>query len=208
MFRNRTISVSAAALAVGLAALGAVAVQQARSADETPTDLARELTSVGFDETPAATVNGQVISVGRVLAYEALAAQTARLTGTNPPARAEIVQGLISDELLHQEALRRGLGASDAEVESAIEAARAGSTPDLMEFVLAYTSEATGQTLDEDTYWDLPRTREGYRRSITVSRLVSELSGEAGPQGRDAAVADETDRLRSEAEITIAPDFS
>jgi hypothetical protein len=117
---RKAVVIAGVTFTVAVTALVAFAVQQARSADESPGDLARELTSTGFDESPAATVNGQVITVSRVLGYEALAAQTARLTGTNPPTRAEIVEGLISDELLHQEALRRGLGASDAEVDSAI----------------------------------------------------------------------------------------
>lgn len=203
----RMSQVISALFAVGLAGMGAIATRQAWSADETPSDLATELVSVGIDESPAATVNGQAISVGRVRAYQSLGAQNLRLTGQQPRTAREILDGLISDELLYQEAVRRGLEVSAQSALEAIAEARAGTDSKAMEFVLAYASQNSGQKLDADLYWAMPEVLSAFRRSMTVQALLAAISRESSPPSRDGLIAAETLKLRQQAAITISPDF-
>lgn len=194
----------AAASAGALIIAAGVAGRTAAGTTKRPADLAAELVSAGADETPAAVVNGQPISTGRVRAYESLANQNRDITGQPPPSRDEILNGLIDDELLYQEAIRRGLQASAEDAAKAAEATRQGMDKQQMEFVLAYALQNSGRTVDEQSYWSMPEVIEGFRRSLSVQALT--LSLQTGdPSKRADAVAMEVKRLRAEGSVIMSP---
>ncbi|MGE3420953.1 MAG: hypothetical protein AB7N24_02775 [Dehalococcoidia bacterium] len=193
-------------MASGLVLLAVMTSGQASGADERPADLGIELASTKADDSPAATANGEVISAARVYAYLGLVAQNQRITGAEPATAREILDGLIDDELLYQEAVRRGLEASEEDAKAAVAQARDESGPAQMEFVLGYASQKAGQTVDADTYWAMPEVVSGFRHSLSVQALIEALShGE--PAIRESAVAGEKQRLRTEASITISAEF-
>lgn len=200
------VPIGAAAGAVVLIIAAGVAGRTAAGSTKRPADLATELVSSGSDETPAAVVNGQPISAGRVRAYESLANQNRGITGQPPPSTQEILNGLIDDELLYQEAIRRGLQASLEDAAKAAEATRQSMDKPQMEFVLAYALQNSGRTLDEQAYWSMPEVVEAYRRSLTIQALRVTL-GSADLSNRADAVAAEVKRLRAAGSVTISPAF-
>lgn len=200
------VPIGAAAGAVVLIIAAGVAGRTAAGSTKRPADLATELVSSGSDETPAAVVNGQPISAGRVRAYESLANQNRGITGQPPPSTQEILNGLIDDELLYQEAIRRGLQASLEDAAKAAEASRQSMDKQQMEFVLAYALQNSGRTLDEQAYWSMPEVVEAYRRSLTIQALRVTL-GSADLSNRADAVAAEVKRLRAAGSVTISPAF-
>jgi len=200
------VPIGAAAGAVVLIIAAGVAGRTAAGSTKRPADLATELVSSGSDQTPAAVVNGQPISAGRVRAYESLANQNRGITGQPPPSTQEILNGLIDDELLYQEAIRRGLQASLEDAAKAAEATRQSMDKPQMEFVLAYALQNSGRTLDEQAYWSMPEVVEAYRRSLTIQALRVTL-GSADLSNRADAVAAEVKRLRAAGSVTISPAF-
>lgn len=200
------VPIGAAAGAVVLIIAAGVAGRTAAGSTKRPADLATELVSSGSDETPAAVVNGQPISAGRVRAYESLANQNRGITGQPPPSTQEILNGLIDDELLYQDAIRRGLQASLEDAAKAAEASRQSMDKQQMEFVLAYALQNSGRTLDEQAYWSMPEVVEAYRRSLTIQALRVTL-GSADLSNRADAVAAEVKRLRAAGSVTISPAF-
>lgn len=194
------------ACAVALIIAAGLAGQTAAGSTKRPADLATELVSSGSDQTPAAVVNGQPISAGRVRGYESLANQNRDITGQPPPSTQEILNGLIDDELLYQEAVRRGLQVSADDAAKAAQATRQTMDKQQMEFVLAYAVQNSGRTLDEQAYWSMPEVVEAYRRSLTVQALRLSL-GAADPSNRADAVTAEVKRLRAAGSVTVSPAF-
>ncbi|MCA9823850.1 MAG: hypothetical protein KC482_05185 [Dehalococcoidia bacterium] len=165
-----------------------------------------------------AVVDGTEISSAQVQAYLILAAGPGPgpAQGVGAPfTEAEYVDLLINNELLYQEALRRGHGPTDDEV-----MALAVQVKDsLLEAMKANTSEASqlrdvfeqveGTAYHVDVYDSSPEMLDGFRRQIAINALRNEVIETLPPADRnnidkrEAAIDEFVASLRSVADIAI-----
>jgi hypothetical protein len=209
--RHWLIAVAGAAL--GLVAVGTAAVVLSAAASDKSDayEVAQEAAPAG-DEV-AATVNGQPVLRSSVRALEIMAG--AYDLGTKD--EAEVLDSLILQEVLRQEAERRGLQASDAEIQEVIKDQQQGFIADRASGVLDADISSMLEGLAKIGHpvesWDTdPVIIAQWAGVIAQSKLYREETADLSPEqpGYQEAlakrVAEINDRLMSEADIVKYPE--
>lgn len=169
------------------------------------------------DGATAATVNGVPISMGKVKAYlvfNSTGKKLGQVSFEKPVA--EYVDELIANELLYQEAQRRSLVPSDADVQAAATQTKNG----LIEFMKQDTPDAKnlrevfaqvkGTPYGIDAY-DSGLMLDGFRHTLAIGNARTAIGDELPPADvkdrakRDAHVNAVLAELKSKAKITIVP---
>lgn len=190
-------------LVAGLSVLGAGFVLVSRLTADVD-DLSPQAAAKRFDPPPAdtraaATVNGAVISERRI---QLLIAAT-QVSG-NPVSRTDALDAFIAEELLYQEAVRRGMLPTDSDVQKAIDEVRAQSDPDAIEAIMELNRKAGTVHKTVDDYWKDPERKKSMARDLAIARLTGEVTKDAtdGQRQREN-VAEEVTRLRSAATVVM-----
>jgi hypothetical protein len=172
------------------------------------------------DGTAAAVVNGTSIPVARIEAFAI--ARTAASVATNKEVAElslpQYVRGLIDNELLFQEAERRGLSPTDDEVKNTAVQTKAGLLQVLEEdteagrIARSMFKELEGTPFHVSVYDTSPEILEMLRRSIAVSRLREEVfmvpeSQRNDVKARENEVKELTAALRAQSDIEVSEAF-
>ena len=169
------------------------------------------------DSETAATVNGIPISMGKVKAYMVFSSTGKKLGEASADKTVgEFVDVLIANELLFQEAQRRGLLPSEADAQAYATQNKVG----LLELMKQDTQDAKnlrglfeqvkGTPYGIDAY-DSGVMLDGFRRALAIGNARTAISDELPPADakdrtkRDAHVNAVLAELKSKATITVAP---
>lgn len=206
----------------GLAAIALILVFYAQRGSDAGASQAQDfgdaiakLTNSGAET--AATVNGVPISIGKVKAYLVFSSTGKKLGQVSfDKSVREYVDGLIESELLFQEAQRRGLVPSDAEVQAAATQTKTG----LIEFMKQDTQEAKdlrnvfaqvkGTPYGIDAY-DSGVMLDNFRHTMAIGKVRSAIGDElptdarADKSKRDTRVQEVLAELRAKATIEVSP---
>lgn len=201
----------ASALVAAIAVLGVVGVRASRNGADSRALLASPFSDGDplaglprLDDTPgelAALVNGQPITRWQL----ETAIEGARKTGRTID-RDDALGALIDQELLRQEANRRGFTASDAEALKQLAEMRDAMSAEERDLLLRANVELGAYTGPAEGYWTDPKVVRATAEGIGKGRLLAELkanaaSGEDYERSRAGLIA----TLRSEANIELGP---
>ncbi|MCC6382461.1 MAG: hypothetical protein IT304_08120 [Dehalococcoidia bacterium] len=203
-----TVPVAVAAVMATVVLLGGETAAQPRPG---PGDALATATAAGPGA--AAIVNGAVIPLSRVKVTQAFS----QVLGGPAEASLGTVQGalkeMVDNELLYQEAARRGLEPPEAEVhrfvteqKAALERLLADPTADPKLKQLQESLKGTG--FDVASYDTNPDVAAVFRRSLAVNALRLQIRAEFPADQRtqantDAAVAKLADELRAKGDVRI-----
>jgi len=165
---------------------------------------------------PAATVNGAVIPLGKIRAFELLTTAPGGFERSRPvDSMREYLELLIDEELLYQEAVRRGYDPSDDEVlKVAREMKAAGeqflsednpAAADLREVFKA----VEGTPYHLSVYDSSPEMLDAFRRQLATNNVRGDVTDRLSAAGRqdsvavEKAVAEFVRELRKSATIEI-----
>ncbi len=162
------------------------------------------------------TVNGIEISKAKLDAYMVFRS-TGRAFGETGPDKTpdEYVEGLIEDELLFQEAGRRGFVPTDDEVRANAAQAKAGilevmkQDSDLGRSLRDVFEQVRGTPYAIETYDSSPQILDGFRHSMAIGMVRTAVVNELPPAERDdmakrdARVGAFIAELKSEAKIEL-----
>lgn len=220
---RRTIIFAAAVLIVVLVIVGAQTWE--RSAEATPAERFAEAIfelEQADNQTPAATVGDQAIPVGKVKAYLVLANASpafreADFAKSDPGV---YLEQLIENQLLFQEAERRGLLPTDQEVMKLATQTKLG----LQSFMREDTALAAdlrsvfgqveGTEYHVDVYDSSPTMLDGFRQQIAIGKLrdqlLAQLSAEDrnDPTKREALIKEFAAEARTKTNVKVLIDFS
>ena len=126
-----------------------------------------------------ARVNGQPITKQRY--QERLATQSLayKQLGKSAPTKQELINALAKSILLQEEATRRGIKVSDAEVQEFLEKQKAAieSMPD--ENKQVYTEMLQGMGMTEEQYWSSKETFDAYKKALYVAKFRGQFRKDA-----------------------------
>lgn len=197
MNRYRALTGSALLFALGILAIPAFGAEQ--EDPELAAAVAR-FPSIGRDgsDKPVAIVNGHNVSRA---AYEiSLAGQN--LEGNPNRSAAFVLESLIDEELLFQEATRQGLSPTTAELDRAIVEARARLTPEGEKQLLALAAQVSGFQGTVNEYFESKDFREAYGRMMARGKLIDSASmGSTDEKHAAAKVATMVESLKKRAAI-------
>ena len=217
---GRKLSVIGLALGVAVISAG-VAFNALRSPDPGASQAqdfgAAIAARMNSDSETAATVNGIPISMGKVKAYMVFSSTGKKLGEASADKTVgEFVDVLIANELLFQEAQRRGLLPSEADAQAYATQNKVG----LLELMKQDTQDAKnlrglfaqveGTPYGIDAY-DSGLMLDGFRRALAIGTVRTAISDELPPADakdrakRDAHVNAVLAELKSKAKIEIAP---
>lgn len=185
----------------GLLAVAVFARDGAASADQSP--FLRGLPAFSADDSHVvATVNGRPIT-----SWELDTALAGARGQNESAARGDVLDSLINHELLLQEAERRGFSVSDDEARQYLGEMRAAMSPTDRAMLYAANVERAGFQGTEEEYWTSPRIIAATKKGMMISRLQSEIVGQA-QNGIDRGAAREQalEQLRSAADIKVMVD--
>lgn len=216
--RGKRLAAHIGIVVVAALGLAAYAVQRSEAEASPARDFADAVAALdGSGAETVATVNGTPISMGKVKAYLVVNSAGRKLgqISFNKSVR-DYVDGLIESELLFQEARRRGLVPSDAEVQAAATQTKAG----LIEFMKEDSESAkalrevfaqvNGTPYGIDAY-DTGVMLDNFRHTMAIGAVRNALGDELPADAREdrskrearvqAVLAD----LRAKAKIEVSP---
>jgi len=198
MFVRRKVTLSIACVLLGALIIAVLQPWEATQGADPSADFVAALPSVEAARANevVAVVNGAPI---RRLQVEGIAVGPADAAGNRRDPK-HVLQELIDTELLFQEALRRGISCSDAEVAEAIKMTREAVPDWAMKATLEYARRG-GHEWTDDEYWASDQVRDHMRRGITIGKLRSTARAESRNSTR--AETDLIARLRAGASIKI-----
>lgn len=167
---------------------------------------------------PVATINGVVIPASKVEAYVILS-RANHFGDATPPASTpeQYVDSLISTELLYQEAVRRGIDPSDAQVLDLASQTKAGLLSAMKENTEVAAnlrdafSQVQGTPYAVEAYDSSPEMLGAFRRQIAVNALREKILAQLSAADRqdttkrEATVAAFVATLRAKAEVKLFP---
>jgi len=200
--------------ALGTLAGGAWYALAGASGDQSYGDAIRSLAG-GEADTPAAVVDGQAIPMSKILAHRVLMAAGSDFgyqDGLDDQAYLDV---LIDNQVLYQEAVRRGLMPSDEEVKAQALAQKKGlqefirgDSPDA-EKLRAQFAQVKGTPYDLDTYDLSSVILDGVRQSIAINAIRVQIiqtlprSEQGSPEAVGKAVAGVIADLRAKADVHV-----
>lgn len=220
LISRHKLAASTAVVVVALALVGGLLLWRSGSAESHASTPFRDAVSILTADSGevAATVNGREIPLARLDAYAVLSSGAGPRPGQGELplyTREQYLELAIDNELLYQEALRRGYGPSEAEV---LEFARA--TKDSLWAAMKEDSEGAkilrevfrqveGTDYHVDAYDSSPVMLEAFRQQLATNELRVEIIS-ALPESdrndlakREEAVAAFVSTLRASADINI-----
>ncbi|MDI6815968.1 MAG: SurA N-terminal domain-containing protein [Actinomycetota bacterium] len=129
-----------------------------------------------------ARVNGKSITAGEYAVHMATQADSHKQLGLPAPSKKDIINLLAKGILVQEEASKRGIKVTDAEVQAYINEQRRSIEEIPAENNQVYIEGLKGQGLTEDEYWSSKETFEGYKSNLIEGELRKQFIGEATTQ--------------------------
>lgn len=129
-----------------------------------------------------ARVNGKPITKERYDSHTASQVPANQQLGLPAPSKKDIINLLAKGILVQEEARKKGIKVSDAEVQAFIDEQRRMAKKLPEEERRSYLEVLKGRGLTEDEYWSSKETFEGFRRILTEGKVMDQFIGQADTQ--------------------------